>query len=154
MKSDYWLRLVCLSVCLAVRLSVGPHATTRLQQDGFSWNAIRRMRFPCWMTKATNRQSEHVILIAFPRQQWLRERASIRHYMHIACLVTYKDRYCFYVGCFCMLCTALRHTCHGNGFILCTETGIAQALQLLDYALCNRVPRVWFRLCKRFLHNV
>jgi hypothetical protein len=25
--------------------------------------------------------------IAFPRQQWLRERASVLHYMYIACLV-------------------------------------------------------------------
>jgi hypothetical protein len=38
-------------------------------------NIIRRMRFACWITKATDTQSEYVILIAFPRQQWLRERA-------------------------------------------------------------------------------
>jgi hypothetical protein len=28
------------------------------------------------------------MLIAFPRQQWLRERASMLRYMYIACLVT------------------------------------------------------------------
>jgi hypothetical protein len=39
--------------------------------------AIRRMRFACWITKATDTHSEYVILIAFPRQQWLRERASV-----------------------------------------------------------------------------
>jgi hypothetical protein len=38
-------------------------------------NIIRRMRFACWITKATDTHSEYVILIAFPRQQWLRERA-------------------------------------------------------------------------------
>jgi len=27
------------------------------------------MRFACWILKATNIQSEYVILIAFPRQQ-------------------------------------------------------------------------------------
>ena len=38
---------------------------------------IWRMRFACWIPKATNTHSECVILIAFPRQQWLRERASV-----------------------------------------------------------------------------
>jgi hypothetical protein len=38
---------------------------------------IRRMRFACLVTKATNTHSEYVILIAFPRQQWLRESASM-----------------------------------------------------------------------------
>jgi hypothetical protein len=38
-------------------------------------NIIRRMRFARWVTKATDTHSEYVILIAFPRQQWLRERA-------------------------------------------------------------------------------
>jgi hypothetical protein len=35
---------------------------------------------------ATETHSEYVILIAFPRQQWLRERASMLHYTYIACL--------------------------------------------------------------------
>jgi hypothetical protein len=50
-------------------------------------NIIRRMRFTCWMTKATKTHSEYVILIAFPRQQWLRERVSILRYTHIASLI-------------------------------------------------------------------
>jgi hypothetical protein len=40
-------------------------------------NIIRRMRLACWITKAADTHSEYVILIAFSRQQWLRERASI-----------------------------------------------------------------------------
>jgi len=32
---------------------------------------IRRMRFSCWIPKATNTHSEYVIPIAFPRQQQL-----------------------------------------------------------------------------------
>jgi hypothetical protein len=40
-------------------------------------NITRRMRFACWITKATDTHSEYVILIAFPRQQRLRERASM-----------------------------------------------------------------------------
>ena len=38
-------------------------------------NIIQRMRFACWITKATDTHSEYVILTAFPRQQWLYERA-------------------------------------------------------------------------------
>ena len=36
---------------------------------------IWRMRIACWVTKATDTPSEYVIFIAFPQQQWLRERA-------------------------------------------------------------------------------
>jgi hypothetical protein len=47
-------------------------------------NTVRRTRFACWVTNATNTHSEYVILIAFfSRQQWLRERASLlRLYVH------------------------------------------------------------------------
>jgi len=38
---------------------------------------MRRMRFACWITKATDIHSELVILIAFPQQQWLRESTSM-----------------------------------------------------------------------------
>jgi hypothetical protein len=48
---------------------------------------VRRMRLACWITKATDTHSEYVIFIAFPRQQWLHERASILRYTYIACLV-------------------------------------------------------------------
>jgi len=34
-----------------------------------------RMRIARWVPKATNTHSEYVILIAFPLQQWLQERA-------------------------------------------------------------------------------
>jgi len=57
------------------------------------YNIIRRMRIECWITKATNTDqgahthththSEYAMLIAFPWQQWLRERASmLRLYVH------------------------------------------------------------------------
>ena len=43
-------------------------------------NRIRRMRFACRITNATNTHSEYVIIIAFPRRKWLRERAvMLRH---------------------------------------------------------------------------
>jgi hypothetical protein len=50
-------------------------------------NIIRRMRFACWITKATDTNSEYVIFIAFARQQWLRERASMLRYAYISYLV-------------------------------------------------------------------
>ena len=47
---------------------------------------IWRMRNACWIPSATNTHSEYVILIAFPLQQWLHERASVLRYTYIACL--------------------------------------------------------------------
>ena len=49
-------------------------------------NVIQRMRFVCWITKATETHSKYVILIALPQQQWLRERASILRYTYISCV--------------------------------------------------------------------
>jgi hypothetical protein len=46
-------------------------------------NMVRRMRFAWWVTKVTNTHSQYVILIAFPRQQWLRERVSLLLYVHL-----------------------------------------------------------------------
>ena len=40
-------------------------------------NIMRRMGLACWITKATDKHLEHVILIASPRQQLLHERASM-----------------------------------------------------------------------------
>jgi hypothetical protein len=45
------------------------------------------------ITNATNTPSEYVILIAFPLQQWLYERASILSYMYIACLVNLDTKW-------------------------------------------------------------
>ena len=45
---------------------------------------IRRMRFARSVPKATNTQTECVIIIAFPSQYWLRERASMLRHTYIA----------------------------------------------------------------------
>jgi hypothetical protein len=63
---------------------VKKHGTARQATDD---NTIGRMRFTCWITKATDTHSEYVILIAFRRHQLLRERASMLRYTYIACLV-------------------------------------------------------------------
>jgi len=45
------------------------------------------MRIACWIPKASYTHSEYVILIAFPRQQWLHERALMLRYTYIAFFV-------------------------------------------------------------------
>jgi hypothetical protein len=62
----------------------------RARHDTYD-NILRRMRIAFWITKATDTHSVYVILIAFPRQQWLRERASILRYTYVSCLV--KNKY-------------------------------------------------------------
>jgi len=49
---------------------------------------IWRMRIACCIHQATNTHSEYEILIAFPLQQWLHERALMLRYPHVTCLVT------------------------------------------------------------------
>jgi len=46
------------------------------------------MHIACWIPKITGTHSEYVILIVFPLQQWLRERASILRYTYIAGLIS------------------------------------------------------------------
>jgi hypothetical protein len=62
-------------------------------------NVIRRMRIAYWITKATETHSECIILPDFPRQQWLRERASTLRHTYMACLFN------FYV----ILCNCARY---------------------------------------------
>jgi hypothetical protein len=45
-------------------------------------DCIRRcMRFSCWINKATDIQTQYVILLAVPWQRWLRERACVTLYV-------------------------------------------------------------------------
>jgi hypothetical protein len=53
-------------------------------------NIVLRMCIACRITKAPNTYSEYVILIAFPLQQWLHERASVLLYTFIASLTVSK----------------------------------------------------------------
>ena len=46
-------------------------------------NVIRRMRFCCWITKDTDTPWHYVTFMAFPQQQWLRERALFLRYTRI-----------------------------------------------------------------------
>jgi len=51
--------------------------------------AIWRMRVACWVTEATNTHLEYVVIISFPLQQRLDERASLLRYTYIAVLFNY-----------------------------------------------------------------
>jgi hypothetical protein len=51
-----------------------------------------RARITCWVSKASVTHSEHVVLIAFPRQQQFRERAQMWRYRCTACLVFFLAR--------------------------------------------------------------
>jgi hypothetical protein len=46
------------------------------------------MRFACWITQATQTRTYCTMLLAFLRQQWLRERASVFRCTYIAWLVS------------------------------------------------------------------
>jgi hypothetical protein len=61
---------------------------------------IWRMRNACCITKATNTHSEYVVLIAFPLQQRLDERASKLRYTY-STLTVWKIYWC----CFLLLLT-------------------------------------------------
>jgi len=47
---------------------------------------IWRIHISLWESKATNAHTVCVILIAFPLQQWLNERASMLRYTYVYCL--------------------------------------------------------------------
>ena len=47
------------------------------------------MRIACWIPKATNVNSDYVILIPLPEQQWLHEHFSLLLCMYIAFLFCY-----------------------------------------------------------------
>jgi len=51
------------------------------------------MRIACWIPKATNTYSYHVILIAFPLQRWLHDRVSVLRFTYIACLFNDESRW-------------------------------------------------------------
>jgi len=61
--------------------------TKKTSQALHRWQYNRRIRFACWITKATNTHSEYVTHIALPQQQWLDKRALVLRYTYVAYLV-------------------------------------------------------------------
>jgi hypothetical protein len=67
------------------------------------------MRIVCWIPKTTNAHSEFVILIAFPLQEWLRERASmLRYSTFTSCLywLTVQNVTSLKISCYILLAAA------------------------------------------------
>jgi len=60
---------------------------------------MSRMRIAWEITKSTNTHSECVILIAFPRQQWLRECALMLRYTESVCLFRWYFLLAIYTSC-------------------------------------------------------
>ena len=62
-------------------------------------NTVRFIRFEWWITKDTDTHSEYLLLIDFPRQQWLRERAPLLLRNYIAYVViSLNARYIYIQG--------------------------------------------------------
>jgi len=59
-------------------------------ERGWPQPTIWHMRIAWWITKAINTHSQYVILIAFPLQQWLHERAAMLRYTYSVYLATRK----------------------------------------------------------------
>jgi len=61
----------------------------KIVERGMPQMVVWRMRIACCISKATNTHSEYVMLVVFPLQQWLHERASmLRLYVHcLSCSV-------------------------------------------------------------------
>jgi len=86
---------------------------------------IRRMRIACWAPKATNTQSDYVIFIASPLQQWLQERASVLHYTHIDCLI-----YVFWYIRSNSVCSAQPKHVAAYGFAITNNTMLTHSFQV------------------------
>jgi hypothetical protein len=56
-------------------------------------NIPRWMRFACWITMATNTHLGYVIIFAFSRQIWFRERDSLLHSCIMPILHSNKNRH-------------------------------------------------------------
>jgi len=62
--------------------------TKNILEPGRPQMAIWGMRITYWITKAADRHSEYVLLIAFPLQQWLRKCSLILRLI-VRCLSWY-----------------------------------------------------------------
>jgi hypothetical protein len=73
----------------------------RLEESGTTGQATHdNLRIAYWIPKGTSTHSEYVMLVAFPMQQWLRERASVLRYTYIASLLIFKK------NPHCLLCVS------------------------------------------------
>jgi hypothetical protein len=91
---------------------------------------IWSMRYECCITKATDTHSEYVILIAFPRQQRLHERASMLRYTYIASLLIpiQSSEHREHATCYTIEKIWLDFRQRQVIFLFQTDTGVTQVL--------------------------
>ena len=84
-KTQFYIQYFFCRKSWPLWYNVEKYRTARQATDD---STILLMLVVCWITKATNTQSQDVISIAFPLQQWLYESASVLRYStYIAYLV-------------------------------------------------------------------
>jgi hypothetical protein len=88
-RSTYFIFVNCFSESRSVCDIMWNNYVERDRPQMTIW----RMRIAYWIPKATNEHSQCVILIAFPLQQWLHERASLLRYTYIDCLYRFSYFY-------------------------------------------------------------
>ena len=96
-------------------------------------NIIQRMRFACWITKATDTHSECVILIAFPRQI---EHASM--FIHTFLVLSILDLNFSCTDIFCWLYVipsiTCRHHCGPNHVLAAVVTLSSRASGFIHFS--------------------
>jgi hypothetical protein len=95
-------------------------------------NIIRPTRFACWITKATDTHSQYVMLITFPRQQWLQERASLLRYTYIDCLLLLYSPLLSLYSLHSRKCNIIRQLAPFVSFIIYDDRVIANICSLLN----------------------
>jgi len=101
---------------------------------------IWRVRIACWIPNATNILSECVILITFPLQQWLHERASLLPYTYTDCLVNgwiKIDQ--LHVTCFIISLFNAQHVSN-------VSISILRSLRLICWVI-SCIVLLWFDVC-------
>jgi hypothetical protein len=87
-------------------------------------NIIQHIGFACWINKAIDTHLEYIILIAYPRQQWLHECASTLLYIYIACKCRRHKTSCKYdlqtslLGCYVMLMLKMEALCFSKMLVI------------------------------------
>jgi hypothetical protein len=98
-------------------------------------NTIWRMRFTCWITRASDTHSGFVLIIYFPWKHWLRERASVLHYTY-----TYIDSLQFIrPNIYAPKCE--RSLLHVSALLECHHQGVLISIKFVPLELVRDVKR-------------
>jgi hypothetical protein len=86
-KTLFFCSITFLRKSFLLKDNVEKYGRSRQATDN---SIVRHLGFTDWITEATDTHSEYVILIALPRQHWLREHTSmLRLYVYIYSLSFY-----------------------------------------------------------------